>query len=331
MPLQDILAAIDTQYNRLISDATERVQRAKSAGDLKNLQDTLAGIEAYGRQSAQLKELATSGALPETGVSPDLIGQFIEGQPTAIQGLNELVAAQKQLSVQNQQLQQFRTQAETQIFGGPGATLEQALTGTGELGQLSRALQQQQSEVFQRELRPLVEQQLAPAGLLDSGANIELQAKALGGLERSRQQQLLEAALGARQGIRGLERTDILGSIGAQQQALTNLADIQRAGVTMQFQAALERERANLLRELSSRPGGGGLARGLFGALGGAMAGGAAGGPYGALAGALGGGFLGAFGGQEATSGIAGGTSVGSFLGAFPSSIFRTQPTPTTG
>ena len=177
--------------------------------------------------------------------------------PTGQQALDEFMASRAQNAESVSQLDDFRAKYETQMFGKVGGTLEEALSSqSGELGQLSNVLRQQQSSVFNQELKPLIDQGLASQGLFDSGARVEQQAKALGGLERGRQETLLSAALGGRDSLRGLERSDILGSQANQQSALSNLFDVQRTGITMAYQRQLEQERAALAMQLQSKRGG---------------------------------------------------------------------------
>jgi hypothetical protein len=187
----------------------------------------------------------------------DLIQKAINADLTPgsiqMQGLNELIASNRQRETANQQLLDFRNKAETQLFGGTGRTLQQALADpNSELGGLGEFLKGQQSDVFQSNLRPMIEMQLGSRGLMDSGANVELQSKALGDLERNRQSTLMNAGLAGKEGIRSLERSDILGDIGSQQQALSNLFDLQRTGITMEFESNLAKRREDLARELSS-------------------------------------------------------------------------------
>ena len=201
--------------------------------------------------------------LDKAGIGPEnfqLAKDYITylGSGTSGQALNELEVAGAQRTKQNQQLLDFRNRAETQLLGAPGATMEQALLNpASELGSLGGFLKKQQSDIFQQELSPLIKQNMASMGLLDSGANIEQQAKALGGLERARQGSLFQAALGAKEGIRNLEQRNILGDIGSQQQAMTGMFDLQRSNITMEFQRSLARERDNLTRELNQYRGGG--------------------------------------------------------------------------
>ena len=245
--------------------------------------------------------------------------------PTGQQAFDEYMTLEAQRGKQNQQLTDFRNKSETQMFGRVGGTLQDALSAPGsELGQLSEILKQQQSGVFNQEMKPLIDQGLASQGLFDSGARVEQQAKALGGLERNRQQTLLQAALGGREQLRGLERQDILGDVGNQQAALQNVFDLQRTGITMEFQRQLERERAALAQSLSQRKGSNGLG-GILGAVGGGLAGFAIGGPPGAMVGStLGGALGGQFGGGDAVQGGAFGASFGTAYGGMRS------PSPTT-
>jgi hypothetical protein len=181
------------------------------------------------------------------------IGSSFATGSLGMQGISELVASKAQLDKQNQQLSDFRNKAETQLFGGTGRTIQQALADpNSELGGLGEFLKGQQSDVFQSNLRPMIEMQLGSRGLMDSGANVELQSKALGDLERSRQSTLMNAGLMGKEGIRSLERSDILGDIGSQQAALSNLFDLQRTGITMEFERDLSKRREDLARELSS-------------------------------------------------------------------------------
>jgi hypothetical protein len=176
-----------------------------------------------------------------------------ENETTSRQALEEMLPPTIQRDRQNTQLQDFRNRAETQIFGAPGASIQDALGNqSSELGGLGEFLKTQQSQVFQENLRPLINMKLNAQGLGNSGANVELQSKALGDLERSRQSQLMTAGLGYKDNIRGLERSDILGNIGSQQAALNNMSGLQRMGITMQFENDMMNRREALARELAS-------------------------------------------------------------------------------
>ena len=218
------------------------------------------------------------------------------GSPVAAQALQERFSAEQQRVKEQTQLGEFRTGVETQLFGAPGATLEQALASpTSELGQLQSTLREQERGVFREELKPLIEQGLGARGLLDSGANVELQSKALGQLERGRQGMLSQAFFGGKEQLRGLQQSDIMGDIGARRQALSESFGLQRAGMSMSYQRELEQQRMMLARELAQLSGGGGGFNlgGAFGTgIAGAGLGFQMGGPWGAAAG-FGAGFLG--------------------------------------
>lgn len=212
-------------------------------------------IDAVTRGTDDFLKQLDAGGIGEDKLS--LIKKAISGNfnqnDIGMQGISELVGSKAQLDKQNQQLGDFRNKAETQLFGGAGRTLQDALADpNSELGGLGEFLKGQQSDIFRSELRPMIESQLGAKGLLDSGANIELQAKALGGLERDRQSRLMDAGLRAKEGIRGLERSDILGDIGSQQSALSNMFDLQRQGLTMAWEENLMNKRDQLARELAS-------------------------------------------------------------------------------
>ena len=241
----------------------ERIERLKAEAAAPTAAANLESIlSKYDVQAQQL-------GLDQTPEYQALRQSYI----TAPDGLKEQnfieFLAQAQIRKRTQQrLGEFRTKAETQFLGAPGATLEQALASpTGELGQLSEALKKQQSGVFREELSPMIQMQLGARGLQDSGANVELQSKALGGLERSRQGALTGAFFGGKQQLRGLERTDILGDIGSQQQALAQAFGLQRAGITMQFQRELEAQRARVARELAELSGGRDIFKDIYGGI----------------------------------------------------------------
>lgn len=256
----------------------------------------------FGQQATALSRVGEAAQRASTsGIPQAQIAGVIQGvaanDPLAQQALEESLARQSQLTQQNKQLEDFRTQLSTQYFGTPNATLEQALASqTGDIGQLNTFLGKQASDVFNRELKPQILNALGARGLLDSGATSELLSRELGKLERSRQASSMEAALGARGMVQGLQREDIMGDVGARQQGLNEAFGLQRQSITMNFQRELEQERNNLMRELSARRGGGGgqggaLGMGLGTVLGGAL--GAFGGPAGAMMGASLGGALG--------------------------------------
>lgn len=219
-----------------------------------------------------------------------LIEGALGGDAMSDQALVEMFQANKQRLAQNTQLEDYRTKAATEMLGAPGNTVDQAMANSNSwLAQLNNFLGTQQSDVFQKEMDPLIRENLISQGIGDSGARVELNAKALAGLERSRQEQIFGAAMGAKQDILNLERTDLLGDVGAQQAALANTWDLQRTGITMAFQRQLEAERAQLARELAGRKGGGGQG-GMIGMGAGAAIGGGlgmmVGGPMGAMMGA---------------------------------------------
>jgi len=269
-------AWIDKLYNEVVPNV---LQQAEEAG---------LGLEAIPALRA--------------AVTVDPAGPGIN--PLNQQAFQELLASARQRKSQEQQLADFRGRFEERLFGRRGATLEEAIAGgTGDIAGLDRILRQQQSDIFRKELAPTLRMALGARGLEDSGARVELESKALGGLERSRQERLLEAALGARTQALGLERSDVLGSVASQQQALSNLFDLQRTGLTMEFQRSLEKQRADLARELSQYGGGGRL---------GSMAGSLGGAAIGAGLGFLGGGI----------SGSLIGTQLGATLGGGAGGIF---------
>ena len=161
------------------------------------------------------------------------------------------------------ELSAFRTGLEQQFFGG--LTLEQALaqavpggTGGGDIGALGRVLGETAQKTFTRETRPLIESQLGARGLLDSGANVELQSKAMEESKQALRNQLLQAGLGAKGQISGLQRADILGDIEARRLALGESFGLQRQGVTMSFQMQLQQMQNQLARDLAkmSQPSG---------------------------------------------------------------------------
>lgn len=187
------------------------------------------------------------------------VQKALQGDPIANQQLNEAQAIKSQLDAQNKQLADYRGQAEQQIFGGQGLSLSEALTSTGgDIGNLNRFLGEQQAETFNTQLKPLIQMALGAQGLSDSGAQVELQSKALADLEQKRQQSVMQAALGGRAQLQGIQRSDLLGGIGLAQQGMMNQFDLQRTGITMQFQQQLEQQREQLARELASRRGGAG-------------------------------------------------------------------------
>lgn len=190
------------------------------------------------------------------------------------------------------ELEQQRRTFATEIFGSPTATLEQALESTaqGELGQLSRALLQQQQTAFQAQL-PFLQQRLQQQGIFDSGSAFALPAAQLGALEQQRQGTLLAAGLGAKESLRNLRLGESLSGIAFERQA-----------AQQRYQNYLIEERNNLMRQLSQynapsflQKFGGILGAGLGAALaiptgGVSIAGGAA---LGGLLGGAGGSFFG--------------------------------------
>lgn len=246
---------------------------------------------------------------------------------SSLQGIKELTAANVQNQKNQQELLDFRNKAATEQFGSPTATLSEALANPkSQLGDLGQFLSQQQSDVFKQNLSPLIQQKLGGQGLIDSGANVELQSKALGDLERNRQNTLMTAGMQAKDNILGLQRSDILGDIGTQNQNLSNLSDIQRAGLTMAFQTQLEQKRADLAYQLSQISGGG--SNTLMQVLGGVgMAASIGGAPFtgGASLAGLGPsmGMLGmGIGGKDGAAVSQGGSMLGAFGGAAGGSSF---------
>lgn len=329
MAYADIQDRLKTAYEKKLQEWGAQTH----AYNLWNRPD-IAGLYASSSQAmvdrwGEVTDLAKRADLGEEQWNTIWNALSNEDQNSALhlQGLREYAVAGDKRKEARTQLQDFRNRAETQIFGAPGADLASALANPqGELGALSQFLASQQSDVFRQNLAPLIQQKLGGQGLIDSGANVELQSKALGDLERSRQSQLMNAALGAKDQIRGLERSDILGDIGSQQQALSNLSDIQRTGITMSFQRELESRRESLARELASISSSGpSLMNQILGGVG--MAGGAGmmamGNPMGLMPALAGAGM--AFGG---TQGGQAGASIGGMLG---SGFYANRSFPRTG
>lgn len=180
----------------------------------------LRNAEAAGLPAEQLQQL-----LSQALASPN------ESFPLLAQKINEAG-----------QLEQLRTKFQTEIFGSPTATLEQALESTaqGELGQLSRALLQQQQTSFQTQL-PFLQQTLQRQGIFDSGAAFALPAAQQGQLELQRQQALLSAGLGASESLRNLQ-------LGAR----TSGFELDRQAISQNFQSMLMNERMRLMQQLSN-------------------------------------------------------------------------------
>ena len=240
----------------------------------------------------------------------DTAKKAIGGDPIALEKINEQYSAQQQLQQQNQKLSDYRGQLEQQEFGGQGLSLSQALTSTGgDIGNLNSFLGQQEADTFNTQLKPLIQMSLGAQGLSDSGAQVELQSKALAQLEQQRQASMMQAALGARSQIQGLQRQDVLGDVGATQTMMNNQFDLNRSNITMQYQMQLEAQREQLAKDLAGKQGGQ-SALGLIGMGGGAVIGGALGaigGPQTALMGAglgasLGGAVGGYFGSQNGSN-----------------------------
>lgn len=273
---QQIQDWYDTQlatHQGIVNDYASRDFGSGSLNATRRQQssDLASQIEGWKTRITPLLDAINNGYIDPSQL--ELAQKYINGDPTSVQGLNELVSSKKLITENDAKLKAFRDAFETRMFGGTGQSLEQAISNpAGDIGQLGAFLRSQQDDVFQKNLSPEISMALGARGLEDSGATLELKTKALGDLERSRQGALMDATMGARNQASGLERTDILGNIGAQQQALANLSDIQRTGITMQFQRELEAQRAQLARELSSY-GGASAGGGMFGSLGGAALG----------------------------------------------------------
>lgn len=267
---------IQNQINALIDPRVESYlksrQTAKSGEEFssydlshsmaKQMQDMIRG--AYG--SAELGAQDVNAIRGLLGKNMDQMS--VQGLNQYLQGVGGNQEAQRQLS-------DYRNQYLTQAFGSPTNTLSQALApgGTNDLSQLNSFLGGQESSLFNREMRPEINMALGSMGLGDSGgAELELKTKALAGLEESRQRALMQAALGYRDQSQGMQRSDILGGIGTQQQNLGNLANQQNALITMNFQRELEEKRANLAYQLSQHSGGGGGLQAILGGVGTAAA-----------------------------------------------------------
>ena len=334
--------ALDPEVKRQIeaqaAASTKALQDALDSGQIRHpvsIQVRQDMIEQIKTKTADLLKMADTYNLPATqaGIFKSALEVDVAGpsfNPVGQQAVDEFLANNAETTKQKAELDEFRTKAETQMFGSAGGTLQDALSNPGgELGQLSDILRKQQTDVFQQELKPLIDQNLASMGLFDSGARVEQQAKALGGLERGRQDSLLQAALGGRETIRGMEQSGIYGQQANRQASLQNAFDLQRTGISMAFQRQLEQERAGLAQQLSQRKGASGLGGlgGMLGGIGGGLAGFAVGGPMGAMIGSqLGGGLGGYFGdGGQGGQGAAQGAAMNSIWSAQYQNPFARQ------
>lgn len=300
--------ALDAEVKRQLEAQAQASQKALQdaldSGQIRHpvsIQVRQDMIKQIDTKLADLLKLADSHNLSATqaGIFKSALEVDVAGpgfNPVGQQAVDEFLANSAETAKQKAELDDFRTKAETQMFGSSGGTLQDALSNPqGELGQLSEILRNQQSQVFNQELKPLIDQGLASQGLFDSGARVEGQAKALGGLERARQDSLLQAALGGRDSIRGLEQSSIYGQQANRQAALQNSFDLQRTGISMAFQRQLEQERAGLAQQLSQRKGASGL---NWGSTLGAVGGGLLGMPFGPAGMMIGSTLGGALGGQ---------------------------------
>lgn len=266
------------------SDADRSFWQQKGSvagGQIANLQKNL----------QPLMDAINSGAINSTNL--DMAQKYLQGDPIAMEQLKEAVSGQQQLQSQNQQLSDFQSQMTQQLLGTSSLNnlnLADAMTSTaGSVGQLNSFLGNQEAQTFNTQLKPVIQMALGSQGLSDSGAQVELQSKALAQLEQQRQQSMMQAALGAQSQIQGLQYNQLAGGIGYAQQMQNNQFDLARTGITMQFQQALENQREQLARDLAANYGGGQGGGGLGSMIGmgvGGAAGFAMGGPGGAMMGA---------------------------------------------
>ena len=233
--------------------------------------------DSYQKQIQELQEQLKT-ALEGSSLAGDidvqnLVKRASSGDVMAGRALQERFSFEQQRQKEETQLSEFRTGLEKEQFGTitptggteRAMTLEEALSqavpggvGGGNIGVLGRVLGETAQKTFARETKPLIESQLGARGLLDSGANVELQSKAMEESKQALRNQLLQAGLGARGQISGLQRADILEDIGARRQALGESFGLQRQGVTMSFQMQLQQMQNQLARDLAkmSQPSG---------------------------------------------------------------------------
>lgn len=256
-----------------INTQLQRYSEAQASPDQLVRQQGESGMQGFSRSYGELSRLLSGTDIGADNAS--LLTDYIQGRPYAENALREFIGAEKQRADQGSKLNQFADSAETELFGGLNRTLSQALSDpNSRLGDLGNFLASQQDSTFQRNLRPLIEQRLAAQGILDSGANVELQAKALGDLEQNRQANLQNAGNTYKDSIIGLRQSNLMGDLASQQQQMGNMFDLQRQASTMQYQSALQEKQNQLARELASiSQTGPGLAQQIMGFGGAAAAG----------------------------------------------------------
>lgn len=232
-------------------------------GALQNAQTVMQQIDQYGLGSnAQIQQY---------------VNQLLQDPSTENSQLLQQASTQNiQLAQQQQQLTGFQNQVNQQDFGAPtsaeaaagqNATMTDALTNNqGSLGQLNQFLSGQTAQQFNQLLSPQISMALGGQGLQNSGANVELQSKALAGLDMTQQQAIEQAGLGMQSNIQGLTYNDMLGNIGTAQQNQANLQNTQNAYTTFAFQQQLMNQQAQLAEQLSSYGGGG--QGGILGSIG---------------------------------------------------------------
>lgn len=350
MALDPALQQQITKYAQDLATRRQSLARSTNDGRAANLWNESA---SYINTQGLPDILKYADQLGLQATDMPLIQKYLDKDPTAQENILEQAKNAGLRQQQDQQLQQYSGQVQNQLFGGQlstaagdgGMTLAQALqSNTGALGNLNSFLGQQTADTFNNQLKPLIQSQLGAQGLGDSGgAQVELQSKALAQLEQQRQQSMMQAALGALGQVQGLNYSNLQQGIGQTQQNAQQSFDLNRMGITMQFQRELEAERAQLAQQLSSykgSAGGAGIGSMVGGGIG-AVAGGIYGGPAGAVAGygagsALGGSIGGMVsppsnGGGGGYGGYGGGSNLSPAFFAASSSMPKTWSSSATG
>ncbi len=309
--------ALDSMYNSAIARYTATQAQGGEAGlSAEN------GLRTYATNYSALSKIL--GGQDISADKAGLLTDYLSGRPYAENALREYMGSQKLLGEQKTQLGNFADQAETQLFGGLNQSLSQSLTNpNSQLGDLNNFMGQQESDVFSKNLAPLINQQLGGQGLLNSGANVELQSKALADLDRQRQANIMNTGLGYKDQIMNLRGSNLSADLAGQQAQFANQSDLQRQSSTFMYQQALQQKQDDLARELSRVSQGGDNMMGqIMGGIGsavsigaapftggmsllglpasmGMMMGGAQGGQMGAQVGAMGSGFFANRGGSQ--------------------------------
>jgi len=267
-------------YNQQLQSLQSYAQKMYTAYLTSKGQEQSDNQQAYQATQNQLNYLTQNkdnliSGISSLGWGPEktqLISKALSGDTISQQALNEAITQNRQLQTQQGQLSDFQKQLQTQEFGSTSNNLADALSNpNGTIGQLNQFLGNQEATTFNTQLKPLIQESLGAQGLSDSGAQVELQSRALSQLEQARQANVMQAALGEQSQIQGLQYSNLLGGIAGAQANQTSTFNLQRAGITMQFQQQLEQQREQLAQQLAQQRGGG--TGGLIGTLGGAAGG----------------------------------------------------------